>query len=91
LYKQLESRGIPKDGIQEAALLINVDVKDVNLHSPFGHRFASAHFFFTCHSEIKTDEKTYVGQMQGDREWGFDWYYERLFGDLPEVWPAALR
>lgn len=25
--------------------------------------------------DIKTDEKSYVGQMGGDKEWGFDWYY----------------
>ena len=33
---------------------------------------------FVCQSEIKTDEKSYAGQMQGEEEWGFDWYYERI-------------
>jgi len=78
-------------GIEAATLEVNVTVSEVNLRSSYGHRFASAHFTFECQSEIRTDEKSYVGQMIGNKEWGFDWYYEKLYGVLPDVWPSASR
>ncbi len=89
LRTQVEKHGIQQDGIQAATLEVNVIVRGVNLRSSYGHRFASAHFFFECQSEIRTDEKSYIGRMDGDKEWGFDWYYERLYGTLPEVWPSV--
>jgi hypothetical protein len=89
LREQSEKHGVPFEQIETAAFDVQVVVKDVNLSSSYGHRFASAHFFFECRSELKTDEKSYVGQMAGDKKWGFDWYYERLYGALPDVWPAT--
>jgi hypothetical protein len=90
LYAQLKKHGIEQDKIQEAILEIDVDVQDVKLRSSYGHRFAEAHFFFNCRSEIKTGEKTYVGHMAGDKEWGFNGFYEKLYGSLPEDWPPRL-
>ena len=89
MHQQLDKHGVPRGGIREATLQLRIGVKELSLRSSFGHRFASARFFFGCRSEIKTDEKSYVGQMSGDKEWGFDWYYEKLYGALPEVWPAT--
>jgi hypothetical protein len=91
LSAQLEKHGVDPNGIQEAALEIDVAVQEVNLRSSYGHRFADAHFFFDCHSRISTDEKTYVGHMIGDKKWGFDWYYEKLYGTLPDVWPDPIN
>ena len=88
MHKQLEKHGIQQDGIREAVFQVTVEVKEVKLRSSFRHRFASAHFSFICQSEIKTDEKSYFGQTQGQKEWGFDWYYEKLYGTLPDVWPS---
>jgi hypothetical protein len=34
-------------------------------------------------------EKTYTGDLAGDKKWGFDWYYEKLYGQLPDVWPTS--
>ena len=84
---QLDKRRIQRDGILSAVLQVKVEVNEVNLHTSFSHRFASAHFSFLCQCEITTDEKLYVGQMQGEKEWGFDWFYEKLYGTLPDVWP----
>jgi hypothetical protein len=89
LREQSEKHRVPYEQIVAAAFEVRVVVKDVNLRSSYGHLFASAHFFFECRSEIKTDEKSYVGQMAGDKKWGFDWYYERLYGALPDVWPTT--
>ena len=89
LRTQSEKRGIEPHAIQEAVLEIDVAVKEVSLRSSYGHRFTSAHFFFDCHSRLSTDEKTYVGHMAGDKKWGFDWYYEKLHGELPDVWPST--
>ena len=87
LRTQLEKHGVERSKICEVRLDIDVEVRNVNLRSSYGHRYADAHFFFDCHSAIRTDEKAYVGHMAGDKEWGFDWYYEKLYGKLPEVWP----
>ena len=89
LYIQLEKHRIQGDKVREAVLQISVAVSEVSLRESYGHRFASAHFSFECQSQIKTDEKSYVGKMNGQKEWGFDWFYEKLYGALPEVWPAS--
>lgn len=90
LRTQLEKHGIDQNMIQEAAIEIDVNVQDVHLRSSCGHRFADAQFSFDCRSKIGTDEKTYVGHMTGKKKWGFDWYYEKLYGKLPDVWPRAV-
>ena len=83
---QLTTRAVKPDGILKATLRLAVEVKGVTLRSSYSQRFASAHFVFECHSEISTDEKTYVGRMSGSKEWGFDWYYVQLYGKLPDTW-----
>jgi hypothetical protein len=90
LVTQLEKHGIAQNKVQEAVLDIDVVVQDVNLRSSYGHRFADAHFFFDCYSRIRTDEKAYEGHMAGHKKWGFDWYYEKLYGQLPDVWPHTI-
>jgi len=87
LINQLAKHGIPNDAIREASLIIDVQVGKIKLRESFGHRFASAHFHFDCKSELTTDEKSYKGQKAGDKEWGFDWFYEKLYGTLPDGWP----
>lgn len=87
LRTQLQNHAIEQNEVLEAILEIDVAVQKVNLRSSYGHRFADAQFTFDCHSRISTDEKTYVGHMAGDKTWGFDWYYEKLYGKLPDVWP----
>ena len=90
LHAQMDTHRIQPDGIQVAILGVKVLVEQVSLRNSYGHRFASAHFFFECQSEIRTDEKTYMGRMLGDKEWGFDYYYEQLYGPLPGVWPEPI-
>jgi hypothetical protein len=87
LRTQLGKQGISQNEIQEARLEIDVVVQDVKVRSSYGNRFAEAHFSFDCHSEIRTDEKAYLGHMAGNKNWGFNWYYEKLYGELPNVWP----
>jgi hypothetical protein len=85
--RQLKRHGIQREDICVAVLHVRVAISRVNLRSSFGHRQDSAHFSFACRSEIKTDEKSYTGQMEGEKEWGFGWYYEKLYGSLPDVLP----
>lgn len=87
LHVQLEKHGIQKEGIKVVSLQVNVKVDRVNIKSSYGHQFADAHFSFDCRSEIRTDEKSYRGSMAGEKTWGFDWYYIRLYGSLPSNWP----
>jgi len=86
---QLDKHGILRSGIKDVTLQIDVKVDKVNIRSSYGHQFADAHFSFTCHSEIRTDEKSYSGSFAGEKTWGFDWYYVRLYGSLPTRWPPS--
>lgn len=90
LTAQLEKHGIEKSGIKEVHVQIIGKVGNVRVRSSYGHQFAEARFAFDCRSEIRTDEKLYKGQMAGEKDWGFDWYYIRLYGSLPNTWPPTL-
>lgn len=80
LHQQLNIRNIPIQGLQ-ASMRINVLVSDVRVRTSFGHVFAQGFFECNCNSEIRTDEKAYVGHRRGAKAWGFDWYYQKLYGD----------
>jgi hypothetical protein len=87
LKKQTEKHRINLVNLRAVIVEVEVGLDELNTHSPYGRKRASGHFFFKCRSEIKTAEKVYVGQMQGDKVWGLDWYYEDLYGCLPDIWP----
>jgi hypothetical protein len=87
LGAQLERHRIAPDGISRATLAVQVEISDVNIENVYGRRSASARFGFHCESEIATDEKSYIGRFTGSKIWGLDWYYEQLFGTLPEILP----
>lgn len=89
LKAQLDKHGIQQYGVKEASLRIHMMVDKVNIKSSYGHQFADAHFSFDCQSEIRTDEKSYIGKMAGEKTWGFDLYYIRLYGSLPSSWPPS--
>ena len=80
LQTQLAKRNIPLESLR-VNMLINVLISDVRVRTSFGHVFASAFFECNCRCEIQTDEKKYVGQYRGAKAWGFDWYYQKLYGD----------
>src|SRR5262245_41211940 len=85
LFTQLDKHKVPRAGIDAARLKINVTVSEVDVKQSFGNVFASAYFSFDCSSEILTDEKSYRSRMSGDKTWGFDWYYEQLYGSVLEL------
>jgi hypothetical protein len=41
--------------------------------------------------EVKSKpmKKLNQGTWLEPREWGFNWFYEKLYGKLPDVWPQA--
>lgn len=80
LQTQLGKRNIPLEALR-VSMRINLLVSDVKVKTSFGHVFASAFFESNCSCEIRTDEKTYLGHHRGTRAWGFDWYYQKLYGD----------
>lgn len=71
LFLQLDKNRIPRQAIREALLRIKVVVDKVSIRLSYGHRFADAEFSFDCQSEIKTDEKSYVGRIMGEKKWGY--------------------
>src|ERR1700677_5025898 len=87
MKNQLDRHRIQEAEILEAAIQIKVKTKGLNTRALYGHRVASGHFFFECECVIETDEKSYLGQMRGEKEWGLDYYYEKLYGALPDAWP----
>ena len=82
LFTQLGKHLIPHESIEVARLKIDVTVSQVNVRQSYGNGFASAHFSFDCQSEIRTDEKSYASRMSGEKTWGFDWYYNQLYGSV---------
>ena len=85
LFAQLDKHLIPHNGIKAVNLSIDVTVSEISVKQSYGHEFASAHFSFDCRSEIVTDEKSYVSSMSGEKTWGFDWYYNQLYGSVLEL------
>ena len=71
LFLQLDKRRIPREAIREALLRVKGIVDDIGIRSSYGHQFADAQFSFDCQSEMKTEEKSYVGRMAGKKNWGF--------------------
>jgi hypothetical protein len=69
LLEQQKKRGVPP-GILRVNMRIIASILDKTTHSSYGHVFPSAHFDFACHSEIQTDEKTYLGNKHGSKTWG---------------------
>lgn len=88
MFVQMGKHHIARDGIVAASLNVVAKIDMIRAWPSYGHTFASAHFSLGCESEIKTDERSYLGKMAGKREWGFNWYYERLYGDFPTSWLA---
>ena len=84
LQMQLTKCNIPLESLQ-INMGINVLVSDIKVSTSFGHVFASACFECKCRSEIRTDEKSYLGHYRGARKWGFDWYYQKLYGNLTNL------
>jgi hypothetical protein len=82
LLAQLEKQRIPPESIRRANLSIEVGISRVQVRESYGHQFASAHFSFNCDSEIKTDETSYESRLSGEQDWGFDWYYNQLYGSV---------
>jgi len=86
LIEQSQEHGVPFGELESIIMDINVNVQ-AQTKTQYGQRRALAHFQFDCRSEIRTDEKTYVGRMCGEKTWSLDWYYERLYGPFPDSWP----
>jgi hypothetical protein len=82
LLEQLNRHLISRDGIEAANLKIEVGISQIKVVQSYGHEWATAHFAFDCQSEIRTDEKSYISRMAGEQLWGFDWYYNQLYGSV---------
>ncbi len=80
LTEQLNKHKILLSDIKTARLLISVVVSEIKIETSFGNIFASANFTFDCRSEIQTDEKSYKAELQNQEAWGFDLYYDKLYG-----------
>jgi hypothetical protein len=87
LIHQSKHHGVAFDAIESIDVEIAVAVREAATRVSYRNRFASAHFELNCRCEIKTDEKTYVGKNSGEKEWGFDSYYEKVYGTIPDSWP----
>ena len=78
LTQQCVAHRVEFASLKSIEVEIAVEVSGATIRDSYGHRFASARFDVKCSCRITTDEKAYVGNSSGQREWGFDWYYEKL-------------
>ncbi len=85
LLIQSENHNISFEEYNKASLKIFVKIRNKKIEESFGHTFGMTHFTFECESEIKTNEKTYSSKMSHEQRWGFDWYYEQLYGSLKNL------
>jgi hypothetical protein len=82
LQVQLDKHRIPRENILVANLEINVAISQIKARKSYGHEFVSALFSFDCSSEIRTDEAAYLSNASGEKTWGFDWMYNKLYGSV---------
>jgi len=82
LEERCHKHGISVGDIICATMTVEVRISNVAVKTSFGYTKRSASFAFVCQSQITTDEKRYVGHAAGERVWGFDFYWERLYGPL---------
>ncbi|MCC7248937.1 MAG: hypothetical protein IT473_09970 [Lysobacter sp.] len=80
LLKEAEAHGIPFDAFLRASMTVEFEVTNIRIEESFGHTFRSANFGFTCMSELRTDEKSYLIRSCGSKEWGYGNYWQQLFG-----------
>jgi hypothetical protein len=80
LFTQLDKHGIAHAEIEAARLIIGLDISGIDVRLAGTNELASAYFKFDFQSEIRTDEKTYYAQLSHEQTWGFDWYYNQLYG-----------
>jgi hypothetical protein len=71
LSEQVAKHNVPP-GLLRVGLTVDIVVANVTVSSSYGHRFGAADFTFNCRSELRTDEKVYVGELSGSRRWGFE-------------------
>jgi hypothetical protein len=83
LIAQLEKRDFTIDDLEHAHLETEVKVSNIitkQLTTKFSSAFA--HFSFNCFSEIRTNEKSYTSKTFHQQNWGFDYYYQQLYGSV---------
>jgi hypothetical protein len=80
LEAQLVKHRVPS-GLASARMTIHVTVSGIQVRRAYGHVQASATFAIDCSSDLTTDQKRYVGHFADTRVWGFDYFYQKLYGD----------
>jgi hypothetical protein len=78
--RESEHHHISKEKLSRIAMSVDFVVSDDEMKHLVGNGFRSAFFNFDCRSEIKTDEKTYASHQRGQKRWGYDYYWEKLYG-----------
>jgi hypothetical protein len=80
LEEQCGKQHIPITAIVSAEMTIAVQVSNSVVRTSFGYTHRSADFAFACQSRIATDERVYEGRAAGEKAWGFDFYWDELYG-----------
>ena len=80
LLKEAEAHGIEVGALLHASMTVAFQVTGFTVKESFGHVSRSATFKFDCVSELRTDEKSYTNRSSRTKAWGYDYYWEKLFG-----------
>jgi hypothetical protein len=88
LDREVMRNRITKEGLAQVAMTVIFRVRDIKVERSYGVLFRSGIFCFDCRSEVRTDEKTYVSVQAGEKEWSYDYYWEKLYGPAEPLSPS---
>jgi hypothetical protein len=78
--REAQRHHISKERLTGVTMTVDFAVSDVEEKHSYGHVYRSALFSFECRSEVRTDEKAYASHQKGQKRWGYDYYWEKLYG-----------
>ena len=86
LDREARRHHIHLEELVRVEMTVDFVVSGAEVKESYGHVFRSALFCFDCRSEIHTSEMVYASHQKGQKEWGYDFYWEKLYGaDEPQT------
>lgn len=82
LESECNRHQIPIASLEEASMRVEFVVSDYNEGQGLLVQLNSAHFYFSCESCVRTDEKSYTSRQDAGKHWGYGWYWEQLYGRI---------
>lgn len=86
LLKQFEVKNIKDENILAAKMSAEIFITKLRYRDSYGTKSYSGWYQLVCRSEIKTDEKMYIGHVQGEsRCMVFASAYNKVYSQPPQL------